>query len=265
VLYNVGGIYLTEVKSGTKGERHVAVPKAVQKASLKWVLNEYKNIDWIDNSSLKEKFPLAVNGSYSIRNAVLREIKGMFGNVVLSAHYSASPYTVEEFTKELYDATWSSLLKGGKLTNGDKLMQQFMVELFCEPLTEKQQAQRATGVAYSVDEIIAYGLDKTGLVERFADAFRQYEKEHEIILPDYEGAVSCHSGSCQDTHFGTTGYGFQSKVSVDAIDDSKSHLRDLAVKSRDLLRSRLSATSGSTRAHYLSLLIQLNNVLKDKL
>ncbi|MFR5660344.1 MAG: zinc-dependent metalloprotease, partial [Butyricimonas faecihominis] len=36
VMYNVGGIYLTDVKEGTPGDRYRSVPKEVQKASLQW-------------------------------------------------------------------------------------------------------------------------------------------------------------------------------------------------------------------------------------
>ncbi|MEI3419729.1 MAG: zinc-dependent metalloprotease [Butyricimonas faecihominis] len=43
VMYNVGGIYLTEVKDVTKRQRHVSVSKEIQKASLAWILKEFKS------------------------------------------------------------------------------------------------------------------------------------------------------------------------------------------------------------------------------
>ncbi|MCD8186268.1 MAG: zinc-dependent metalloprotease [Rikenellaceae bacterium] len=54
VLYNVGGIYLTEVKEGTPGERHAPVPRQIQKESLQWVMNRLREMDWIDEPELKK-------------------------------------------------------------------------------------------------------------------------------------------------------------------------------------------------------------------
>ena len=48
VMMNIGGIYLTEVKDGTLGERFKAVPKEMQKQSMKWVINQIRHCDWLD-------------------------------------------------------------------------------------------------------------------------------------------------------------------------------------------------------------------------
>ena len=68
-----------------------------------------------------------------------------------------------------------------------------------------------------------------------------------------------------ENRFGTPGYGWQRAVNVSAIDDSKAYMQDMAIKSRNLLKSKLGGTSGSAKVHYQSLLIKLNNALKDKL
>ncbi|KAA6342011.1 hypothetical protein EZS27_010214 [termite gut metagenome] len=268
VIYNVGGIYLTDVKEGTPGERHKATSKKVQKASLKWILNEYKNTDWLDNTSLKQKFPLQIDGSYVVRDRILKDVKGLIANVILSSYYSDSPYSIEEFLDDIYNATWNNLLQGKKLTEGDKALQDAMVTLFCESLVEKQSSSTSspilpTGYAPSVNEIIAYRLDETGIVERFSDYFYQYENENG------RGSVAClledYCGEQHNHDFGTPGNGFQSKVAVTVIDNSKSHLQDLAIKSRALLKKHIAGTSGNAKVHYQSLLIKLNTVLKDKI
>ncbi|MDR1415094.1 MAG: zinc-dependent metalloprotease [Odoribacteraceae bacterium] len=262
VLYNVGGIYLTEVKEGTPGDRHLPVPRARQKASLAWVLDEFKKMDWVDNADLKKRFKLQVDGSALLRDKLSKEFKGVIDNVVLSAHHASSPYTVEDLSTDLYNATWSNLVNGRPLTAGDRVLQQAMVNLFCESLAEPAPRGAAAPAAFapSVDEIIAYGLDETGLVARHADLFRAHDEQHG------RGSVAAALVSATaDNHFGTPGYGFQAKVSVTAIDNSKSCLQDLAVKSRALLRGKLSSTTGAARTHYQSLLIKLNGALKDKI
>jgi hypothetical protein len=275
VVRNIGGIYLTEVKEGTPGDPHKPVPAAVQKASLKWVLNEFKTLDWIDLPELKTKFPLQVNKSYDLRSLILLNLKSIFSNILLSAHYSDNPYTIADYTSDLYAATWKSLLNGTKLTTGDKVLQNAMVDMFCDALVERSassSSRPASGL--SIDEIITFQLDPTGLVARFEDAFRQYEAEngkgsvaaHLNINLD-ASSYQCHASCCNDddVHFGKTGYGFQDRVNVNAIDDSKAYLQDLAVKSRNLLRGRVAGMSGADKTHYQALLIKLNNALKDKI
>ena len=262
VMLNIGGIYLTEVKEGTAGERITPVAKATQKASLRWVMNEYRNMGWVDNASLKRNFKLGVGGSYTLRDKVAKDFKAQISNVVLSSHYSNSPYTVQEFMNDIYAGTWDNLLTGRALTDGDKTLQQTMVAMFCEPLDDKKAAGSGGGLfgfAPSVDEIIAYRLDDSGLIERYADVFRKYEQENG------HGSVAAQMCSGESHEFGPAGMGFQNKVNVGAIDDSNNYLTDLAVRSRSLLRNAVASSSGSARAHYQSLLIKLNTVLKDKL
>lgn len=257
-MYNIGGIYLTEVKEGTPGKRYESVPKARQKASLKWVLKQYKDMEWLNHTELTQHFALGVNASATVRDRVARDIRGLIGNVLLSSHVSASPYTVDEFMTDLYTGTWGSLLQGTSLKEGDKIWQRAMVDMCCEALADApaKKSGLPLGFTPSVDEIIAYGLDPTGVVAQFAEQFRALEAK---CGPGY--VATCMA----DNQFGTPGYGFQQAVKVAAIDETKAHLQNMAVKSRNLLKSRIAGTSGNARVHYQSLLIKLNNALKDKL
>ena len=258
VMYNVGGIYLTEVKEGTPGKRYEAVPKARQKASLAWVLKQFKDSDWLNNAELKQHFPLHVDGSAIVRDRVAKDLRGLTSNVILSSHVANSPYTVNEFMTDLYNGTWNNLLQGRSLTQGDKILQQAMVDMFCESLSDGAGKKSASpfGFAPSVDEIVAYGLDESGLIGRFAEQFRAVDEEYG------RGYVALRM---IENRFGTPGYGWQRAVNVSAIDDSKAYMQDMAIKSRNLLKSKLGGTSGSAKVHYQSLLIKLNNALKDKL
>ena len=258
VMYNVGGIYLTEVKEGTPGKRYEAVPKARQKASLAWVLKQFKDSDWLNNAELKQHFPLHVDGSAIVRDRVAKDLRGLTSNVILSSHVANSPYTVNEFMTDLYNGTWNNLLQGRSLTQGDKILQQAMVDMFCESLSDGAGKKSASpfGFAPSVDEIVAYGLDESGLIGRFAEQFRAVDEEY---------GRGYGASRMIENRFGTPGYGWQRAVNVSAIDDSKAYMQDMAIKSRNLLKSKLGGTSGSAKVHYQSLLIKLNNALKDKL
>ena len=258
VMYNIGGIYLTEVKEGTTGKRYEAVPKARQKASMAWVLKQFKSMDWLNNAELKAHFPLSVDGSAIVRSRVAGDIQGLIGNVILSSHVASSPYSINEFMTDLYNGTWSNLLQGKALTEGDKILQNTMVDMVCASLNDGGAKKSASpfGFAPSVDEIVAYGLDESGLIRRFADQFRAVDEEYG------RGYVASNMVADQ---FGTPGYGWQRTVATTAIDDSKAYLQDMAVKSRNLLRSKIGGMSGNAKVHYQALLIKLNNALKDKL
>lgn len=58
VTYNVGGIYLTAVKDGTPGATFQPVSRDVQKASMRWVIKQLRDCDWLDNKELLSKFDL---------------------------------------------------------------------------------------------------------------------------------------------------------------------------------------------------------------
>ena len=135
-MYNIGGIYLTEVKEGTPGKRYEAVPKARQKASMAWVLKQFKSMDWLNNAELKAHFPLSVDGSAIVRSRVAGDIQGLIGNVILSSHVASSPYSINEFMTDLYNGTWSNLLQGKALTEGDKILQNTMVDMVCASLND---------------------------------------------------------------------------------------------------------------------------------
>lgn len=261
VSLNIGGIKLTEVKRGTNDVQYAVVPKARQKASLEWVLGEYRSLDWIDKPDFTKKLPLGVSTSYKIREVVVRALKTQIENLLLAAQYTGNPYTVEEYTADLYSATWRSLTAGGKLTAADKALQIAMVDEFVSPLIEKKQSSSTalpSGYA-TVDDVILYGLDETGLVAQYADLLREYEAENGL------GSVAALMEQAESSEFGKTGQGFQGRVNVKQIDDVNTYLTVLAIRSRDLLRSKIGATSGADKAHYQSLLIKLNVALKDKL
>ena len=79
-----------------------------------------------------------------------------------------------------------------------------------------------TDAAYmpSVEEIAAYGLDETGLINKYLDQFRQVEQERGPGYVAQQMALN---------EFGY-GYGFVRKVNTGEIDNSKVYLQDMALK-----------------------------------
>ena len=181
VMYNVGGIYLTEVKDGTKGQRHEPVAKEKQRASLAWILKEFKSSDWLSKTDLKKNFTMGVDMTPVLQKRILDQLERLTGNIILSSHLASNPYTIQEFLTDLYNGAFENTVKGRALTDADKMLQQFIVDVSASSLKDAGAGalRMLTDAAYmpSVEEIAAYGLDETGLINKYLDQFRQVEQE----------------------------------------------------------------------------------------
>ena len=257
VMYNVGGIYLTEVKDGTKGQRHEPVAKEKQRASLAWILKEFKSSDWLSKTDLKKNFTMGVDMTPVLQKRILDQLERLTGNIILSSHLASNPYTIQEFLTDLYNGAFENTVKGRALTDADKLLQQFIVDVSASSLKDAGAGalRMLTDAAYmpSVEEIAAYGLDETGLINKYLDQFRQVEQERGPGYVAQQMALN---------EFGY-GYGFVRKVNTGEIDNSKVYLQDMALKAQRLLNSKIAGATGDTKIHYQSLLMKLNKSLKD--
>ena len=261
VMYNVGGIYLTEVKDGTPGKRFVSVSREVQKNSLKWVIRELKTQNWLADKELTDKFALGVSLAPTVRYAAAKNVAELYKNVVLSAHVSRDPYTVKEFFDDLYNEVWASTLNNRKLSESEKMLQRVIVEVSSEGMEGKKKGlpfltdetlylRSGDAFAPSVDEINAYGLDETGMVSKYLDEFREIEQVYG------RGFVAAHLENIGN------GYGWQRKVTTTAIDDSKVYLQDMLVRVKQLLEGKLSTADKDTKVHYRALILQIEKALK---
>lgn len=257
VMYNVGGIYLTEVKDGTKGQRHEPVVKEKQRASLAWILKEFKSSDWLSKTDLKKNFTMGVDMTPVLQKRILDQLERLTGNIILSSHLASNPYTIQEFLTDLYNGAFENTVKGRALTDADKMLQQFIVDVSASSLKDAGAGalRMLTDAAYmpSVEEIAAYGLDETGLINKYLDQFRQVEQERGPGYVAQQMALN---------EFGY-GYGFVRKVNTGEIDNSKVYLQDMALKAQRLLNSKIAGATGDTKIHYQSLLMKLNKSLKD--
>ena len=257
VMYNVGGIYLTEVKDGTKGQRHEPVAKEKQRASLAWILKEFKSSDWLSKTDLRKNFTMGVDMTPVLQKRILDQLERLTGNIILSSHLASNPYTIQEFLTDLYNGAFENTVKGRALTDADKMLQQFIVDVSASSLKDAGAGalRMLTDAAYmpSVEEIATYGLDESGLIKKYLDQFRQVEQERGPGYVAQQMALN---------EFGY-GYGFVRKVNTGEIDNSKVYLQDMALKAQRLLNSKIAGATGDTKIHYQSLLMKLNKSLKD--
>ena len=236
VLMNVGGICLTEVKEGTPGRRIAPIPRHTQKESLRWVMSQLRDLDWLNEPTLVPHFALGTAAAPDMAYRVAAGIPAQIQNVILSSYYATlqsgqrTAYTTQEFMDDLYHETWRSIHRHHAPTRGEKVLQQTMVDLSCAPLT-------------------AMGSGS----------------ETAITGTGGDGGATVDGPRGFDNRFGPAGMGLQDPVYISTIDDSAEWMIEFALRSRHLLERAVRRSHGANRAHYQSLLLKLNTVLKDKL
>jgi hypothetical protein len=157
VAMNVGGIRLTVVKEGTRGTHIAPVSHELQRASLHWVIDQLRDMEWLDAPTLTRNFDLGTGGAAGIRGRVLELFRGMLPKVILSSHYAHHPYTIREFTNDLFHATWRGARRHPP-TAADRALQREMVAMFCEPLTAMEAS--ATETAISLQSLTSFESER---------------------------------------------------------------------------------------------------------
>ena len=122
-MVQVGGIYLTDVKEGTPGERFRPVARERQKAAVQWIVRQLKESEWLDNRELLGKFALGLPDSWRTRSNMISRLLSRKSYVALSAHLDDDLYSMDEFMQDIYDEVWKSAWENQELTLIDKLLQ----------------------------------------------------------------------------------------------------------------------------------------------
>ena len=261
VVMNIGGIYLNDVKEGLPGKKHEAVSKSVQKESLKWALNQFKNLNWLDDKKLTSKYELSFPISFMVGNQITLSILNAVMNVYAAEAATGSKYSVNEYFDDLYSGMWDATLRGRKLTMHEKQMQRQFLALTIGLVEQATSAasggggqQRFALDAYlpSVNDMCLYGLDETGLISQYKEIFQKLEEEYGT------GYVAQQMNLA---NFGK-GYGWQQPLNVRAIADLETYFYKMGIKVAVLLSSRMDTLPVEDRPHYQKILFALQKLAK---
>lgn len=258
VMLNVGGIYLTNVKPGTPGDIAKPVSKERQQASMKWILNEVRNCDWIEDKSVTSYFPMKIGLAPVIQNNTLVELFNTYKNVMLSSYLAgngADAYTLRNWLDDIYKDVWNSTVKGVAPSDCDRILQNLYVTFITKNASAKGSMSKAkslalSGEAYlpSVDHIVTFGLDESGFLADNIEFLRSVEEENGI------GYIASQMSLDK---YGPAGYNWQKTVNTRAIDDSKTMFYGEAKRLEKLLTKAVSISRGDVRTHYESMLYRL--------
>ena len=262
VLSNVGGIYLSEVKDGTPGKTFEAVPTKIQRASLKWVIDQVKNSDWLRCSDISEKIPFHISTDAKFRFVAATAIMGRTTNVLLSSNATPKSYSVTNYLDDLYNYIWESAIQNRKVTDGDIALQTEMIKSITTAISPVSVAipglfginsQTQQSLLPSVFEIYLYGLDESGIVKQNFEKLASLENNHG------KGYVASYLDL---DNFGQ-GYRWQQRLIPGPLDYSRTDYHALIDKLKSLLRSRTTTAPNQTsQKHYKMMLYNLEQLDK---
>lgn len=249
---NVGGIYLNKVKEGTPGERYRAVPRNVQRQSLHWVLDELRRSDWLVDPVMVKSYGMNVHADLSryVYKELAKTICALGGEVTRSALIATDPYTVREFYDDLYREAFDATIRGRRLTAWEKVLQKLLIEQMREATNKAVSGIEFTDLGTatpSLGEILAFGLDDTGMMKAHADRL-------------YEAIEQVPGGLCPQSPqygFGYEPGEFQYHVSVEQYAETTPYYLSLTARVKSLLQSRVATAHPDDRAHYKALLYSL--------
>ncbi len=240
VTYNIGGIYLSDAKEGGRYKRYQPVDREVQRASVRWVFGQLRDAAWLDDPLVLRKFPLGMAPSVTLIEAVGRQLLASCGRIALAASLAGEAYTTEDYFDDLYEGVWASAMEGRELTRGDMILQSLFVKMSEEPM--KTMGGGRLGLAGEDSPTLldtwCYGLDPTGMTNRYMEVLRQHEL----------------------SRFGN-GYGWQRVVDTRALEEMPAYYLEMMVKVRCLLEEKMKGFSEKDRTHYEAMLFMVKQVL----
>ena len=176
--------------------------------------------------------------SVTLAETLGKQLFLLYKQVTLSASLSDDPYTVEEYLDDLYRDVWESAIQNRRLTTIDMILQSQSLA----PLSEQVKTIGGKRVGLSLADIYCYGLDPTGMTDRYIGSLRAVEREESL------------------TGFGS-GYGWQRVLDTQAMEEAPAYYLEMLMKIKDLLESRMETFVGEDQPHYQAMLFAVKQVL----
>ena len=270
VLMNIGGLYLYDVREGAPMQAYKPVPKETQRKSLEFLFEQLQDMEWLKDKHLERNLAPRLSavdelqfGSTSFFISMMSPAKR---NAVLlaSTYEDGDKYTVEEYMDDLFGHVWEKTRQGKSLTEAERAYEtQFVVSLLAgiDPsfkagtvfFTDPQRRTEGTlndfdrAYAPSLDEVLLYGLDPTGMAQKYQGLIRQAGRG--------EGPLWEEGGSVD-------AFAWQRAIKIDNTHNMKALNYKYLQKVEKLLRQRKNSGDEETKAHYAHMLYKIEHLTK---
>ena len=229
-------------------------------------MKQIDDCEWIENEELTDMFRLRTSRADVVAFNHTVALFDTYKPTIFCSHLAAEgeAFTLEDWIEECRDWVWKPTQAGKALGEHDRMKQRIWVNTLLGAGTKSPSFTSASLTslaeeAYvpSVDHIIAFGLDESGVVERYAEEFRKVESEQGT------GAVAALLTGADEAEvgFGPAGYGMQGNVKVEVVDESQTYFYGEILRTKSLLERAAQRASGITKTHYQTLLRTIENKL----
>ena len=253
VLANIGGLYLSERYDGDQLPSYSVVPRERQRQSLKFVLNELENMNWLNVTDLQQKMAVRNNISDVLEPMVFKALMYKTAFVALSADKDDSkrPYTPQEFLKDMADHVFAPTRQGRTLTVAQKRMQNALLGSF----VMAADIARAGGMG---------GLTALSNMIEIPEEVKQKSRQTYGVLPmEMLGAYTNMELAMRADASEVMGFDFRVNLNPQVIPTPVDYLYfDMLKQLQSLVKSQLNSGSTDTRQHYRLLLHKLDKALK---
>ena len=268
---NIGGFYINEHMVGDPYSTSAVVPREIQKRSAKFVFEQLKDMDWLDNIEVVKNLPL----DGSMARLILKNQAASLLNtkrLSLAVYRDKNAYSPEEYLTDLYESVWSSAIKGTNPTESERILQTEILKNVikgADPLTPRSE----------MDEVLAAEMDHSmhSLTTCSCCASLPMPKYEQWNMFNWLGNTPAVSGNYPKdmlNYFNTLGWNkeLNERAGFDYIfyvfntsTNNNHHLYyQLLTKVKDVMEKRKNSGSYETRAHYAYLLSIVNDFMKSK-
>lgn len=257
VLMNIGGIYMNERYDGDVLPSYTVVPRKDQRRAVKFLLDQMKDMDWLDAKEMQEGYPLRGNIASYLQDEIFFAMIKQIGNVMICASKSLGEdvYTAEDYMKDIYDYVWAPTQQGKTLTSIEKLMQINLLTTIMDQAGVVSE-QKGTPFALAGNMIRIPEVMK----EQSRAAYGLISEEFAGIYSNLERLVPFKS---EDLLRQAERMGFDSYVGVTAPYIPTGHIYfDVLKKTLSLLKSKVNTGSTDTKQHYKLLIYKIEKALK---
>lgn len=133
VMANIGGMYMYERYDGdARPVAYEPVPRERQKQSVRFMLNQARDLSWINSSKLQRGYPLSGNISGVLEKSIFDGLMGMLRHLIISENNAGKEaYSRVEFLNDIYNIIMKPTLQGKSLTKTEiRLQTQFVNALY---------------------------------------------------------------------------------------------------------------------------------------
>lgn len=123
VMANVGGIYLNDMKPQTGIPRYQVVPKAIQRASMLWALQQAKKFTSYANRALERKGAIAISYYDQLLEFIGYDIMGARKNVALASYIDPTSYTQKDYYDDLMTELFKSAVQCKAPSHEERILQ----------------------------------------------------------------------------------------------------------------------------------------------